>query len=108
MKRISDEEIITLTRHVPLDSTYSETPDEIAFSLNEVIRLLDAQLSADKDEEEHIREDESKAIIRCVQDCIRVQPDWDMPRLLELLEFREETRQAIKKYHENKEEANHE
>ncbi len=92
MKRISDDVIEELYR----------TTDLTAITWMDWQRkLADAQLSADKEEEENIREDESKTIIRCVKDCIRVHPDWNLPRLLELLEFREETRQVMgrrKKY----------
>ncbi len=43
-KLLSEEEIIEITGHVPFGSAYSAGPDEVAFSRNNVMKLLQAQL----------------------------------------------------------------
>lgn len=42
-----------------------------------------------------IEKQEASDIIRCVKDAKRVHPNWGMDDVIELLEFREETRQAL-------------
>ncbi len=44
-----------------------------------------------------IRADEAQNITNCVKDAKRVHPDWGIDMVIELLQFRTETRQALKK-----------
>jgi len=43
------------------------------------------------------RQEEAKDIINCVTDAYRVHPDWGIRDVLDLLTFREETKEAIKR-----------
>ena len=46
-----------------------------------------------------IRKDEAQGIIRCITDAKRVHPDWQIEDVIDLLKFREETRQALEAKH---------
>lgn len=47
-------------------------------------------------DEKATAEEEALAVIRCIKDAKRIHPDWGIDDIIHLLEFREETRQAIK------------
>ncbi len=44
---LTEEKIINITGCPPFDSTYSPAPNEVAFSINSVKKLLEAQLAKD-------------------------------------------------------------
>ena len=75
-----------------LDQHYGESPDGMG---NLYIAKIICQLFPQPLDDE-LRKDEAKAIIRCIKDAKRVHPDWVIDDVIDLLTFREETRQALK------------
>ncbi len=45
---------------------------------------------------EKIKEEEARAVIRCIKDAQRVHPEWGVDDIIDMLLFREETRRVLR------------
>jgi len=84
---------------------FMETTDLHAKAMNEVVGQILSLKVGSKTLKEWIElyekgklrmDEEAENILKCIKDAKRVHPDWGINDIIELLEFRNETRQAVR------------